>query len=549
MVRVYEALANQLVHWGADTLFGLVGSGNFLLAEALRLRGVQFIAARQEAGALAMADAWARLTGRVGLCTVHMGPGFTNTLTPLVEAVKARTPLLLLTAEVSRGAVQSNFALNQEGIAAAAHAIPERLHTPETALDDLLRAWRRAHLERRPVVLVMPQDVQTAELPDDTLRASPMPALTCAPSADTLVTVANRLRQARRPLILAGRGAVIAQARAALERLGDIIGALLATTANAHGFFAGNPWNLGIAGGFAPPSAVELMREADVILAVGASLTAWTRRHGKLFNPTADIIHIDSDPAAIGARYPVAIGCVGDARATSEALVPLLESKQHAAGWRTEEVKKKILAARWHLTPFEDRSTDATIDPRTFTRMLNALLPQNRVVVVDSGHFMAYPIMYLDIPDVQGFVFTQAFQSIGLGLPTAIGAAIAQPDRVIVAAVGDGGLLMSLPELETVARLRLPIVIVVYNDCAYGAEVHHFAPQGYATATVTFPDVDFAALGRALGMEAYTIRTAQDLANVKTILGHSSCYPLVLDVKVNPAVRGDEWFDLAFQGH
>lgn len=547
MPQVYEVLADQLVQLGADTLYGIVGSGNFFVAEALRLRGVRFVAARHEAGAVAMTDAWARVTNRVGLCTVHMGPGFTNTLTPLVEAVKARTPLLLLTAEVSRGAIHSNFAIDQEGIASAAGAIPERLHTPETALTDLERAWRRALLERRPVVLLMPQDIQVAELELVTPLHGSFPTLSNAPDIETLAHLADRLRKARQPLILAGRGAVISRARAELERLGEAVGALFATTANAHGLFAGNPWNLGIAGGFSAPRAVELMRQADLILAMGASLTAWTRRHGRLFDPRAEIVQVDIDPGAIGARYPVAFGCVGDVRATASALANLLSPAQQ--GWRTPEVAERIRRSTWQDTPFEDKSTADFIDPRTASKALDELLPAERVLAIDSGHFMAYPIMYLSIPDERAFVFTQAFQSIGLGLPTAIGAALACPDRVTIAAVGDGGLFMSLPELETVARLKLPVVVAVYNDCAYGAEVHHFAPMGYDTTTVTFPDVDFAALGRALGMRGHTVRSVADLYALGQVLRDRDRYPIVLDMKVNPAVRGDEWFDLAFQGH
>ena len=550
MPKVYDLLADQLVQLGADTLFGVVGSGNFYIAEALRLRGVRFVAARHEAGALAMADAWARVTNRVGLCTVHMGPGFTNTLTPLVEAVKARTPLLLLTAEVSRGAIHSNFAVDQEGIAAAAGAIPERLYTPETALDDLYRAWRRALLERRPVVLLMPQDIQTA-IPQHVSPPSraAFPAISSAPDAETLARLADILEQAHRPLILAGRGAVISQARRELERLGDAIGALFATTANAHGLFAGNPWNLGIAGGFSAPAAVEIMRQADLILAMGASLTAWTRRHGKLFDPTATIVQVDVEPCAIGARYPVAVGCVGDVRTTASALADLLTQAPARQGWRTRELEKHVRHATWQDTPFEDKSTADFVDPRTASKALDELLPADRVLAIDSGHFMAYPIMYLKVPDERAFVFTQAFQSIGLGLPTAIGAALACPDRVTIAAVGDGGLLMSLPELETVARLKLPLAVIVYNDSAYGAEVHHFAPMGHDTTTVTFPDVDFAALGRALGMTAYTVRSVADLQALGQVLRDRERYPIVLDMKVNPTVRGDEWFDLAFQGH
>src|ERR687892_2589189 len=125
------------------------------------------------------------------------------------------------------------------------------------------------------------------------------------------------------------------------------------------------------------------------------------------------------------------------------------------------------------------------MDPRTLSIRLDDLLPRDRLVAIDSGHFMGWPAMYVDVPDPQGFVFTQAFQSIGLGLASAIGAAVAQPDRLTVAALGDGGALMAAGELETAARLRLPLLAVVYNDPAYGAEVHHFGPDGQPLDTVT----------------------------------------------------------------
>ncbi len=549
MPYVYEQLAEQLVLLGVDTLFGLVGSGNFCITEALRLRGVRFVASRHEAGALAAADSWARLTNRVGVCTVHMGPGFTNALTPLVEAAKSRTPIIVLAAEISRGAVYSNFAVDQAALAAAAGAIVERLHTPTSALEDLRRAWRRAWLERRPVVLLMPQDIQTSPTEDAQLLPMSIPSTASRPDSETISRLLEFIEQSQRPLILAGRGAVISGAKHELVRLGDVIGALFATTANAHGLFADNPWNLGIAGGFAAPGAVDLMRQADLILTFGASLTAWTHRHGTLFNPTATVISVDTDPAAIGARYPVTFGCVADARATAAALVEALQNYPPRQGWRTAGIEGQLAHTTWKAFPFEDKSTADSIDPRTLSRELDALLPEDRVLVTDSGHFMAFPIMYIRVPDERGFVFTQAFQSIGLGLPTAIGAAIASPSRITIAAVGDGGLLMALSELETVARLRLPIIIIVYNDSAYAAEVHHFRPMGFDTEIVTFPDVDFAALGQALDIQSYTIRSLDDLATLASALTNHDQYPILIDAKVNPQVRGGEWFDLAFQGH
>src|SRR5206468_6255146 len=142
-------------------------------------------------------------------------------------------------------------------------------------------------------------------------------------------------------------------------------------------------------------------------------------------------------------------------------------------------------------------ATGPRIDPRTLSIALDDLLPAERTVAVDSGNFMGYPAMFLELPDAEGLVFTQAFQSVGLGLATAVGAALARPDRLTVAALGDGGTMIGLADLETVARLGLRMLVVVYNDAAYGAEVHHFGPHGHPLDLVRFPDVDFAAVGRA----------------------------------------------------
>jgi len=149
------------------------------------------------------------------------------------------------------------------------------------------------------------------------------------------------------------------------------------------------------------------------------------------------------------------------------------------------------------------------------------------------------------VPDPAGFVFTQSFQSIGLGLANAVGAALARPDRLTVAALGDGGAMMGLPELETAARLRLPILFVIYDDAAYGAEVHHFRPMGHPVETVQFPDTDFAAIARGAGAEGVTVRTLADLAPVEDWLARRE-RPLLVDAKVDPDVCAD-WLEEAFR--
>jgi len=175
------------------------------------------------------------------------------------------------------------------------------------------------------------------------------------------------------------------------------------------------------------------------------------------------------------------------------------------------------------------------------------MLPTERVVSVDSGNFLGYASMYLDVPDENGFCFTQAFQSVGLGLATAIGAALAQPERLPVAACGDGGFLMGVSELETVVRLDLPMLVVVYNDAMYGAEVHHFGPNGQPLDTVTFPDSDLAELARGYGCKGLTVRSLDDLSPVKDWLSDGPVGPLVIDAKV-VSDTGAWWLQEAF-GH
>jgi thiamine pyrophosphate-dependent acetolactate synthase large subunit-like protein len=211
-------------------------------------------------------------------------------------------------------------------------------------------------------------------------------------------------------------------------------------------------------------------------------------------------------------------------------------------------LKARIAAEiRWRDVLYDDDSTADRIDARTLTIALDDLLPAERVVSVDSGNFMGFPSMFLSVPDEWGFCFTQGFQSIGLGLATAIGAALAQPDRLPVAALGDGGALMGVAELDTVVRLGLPMVVIVYNDDAYGAEIHHFGPHGHPLDTVEFPPTDIAAIARGFGFEAITVRAPRDLDPVADWLAGDRSAPLLIDAKTT---RSAAWFlEDAFAGH
>ena len=205
-----------------------------------------------------MADGYARVTGRVGVASVHQGPGLTNTMTGLAEAAKSRTPLLVLAGETPAAALTSNFRIDQHDLVESVGAIADRVHSAKTAADDAARAYQRAVIERRPVVLMLPIDIQPQPAAQTEPSQPPLPRLSPPePAAEAIAGAADLIAKAQRPAIIAGRGAVLADAGAELERLGETIGAVLATSAPANGLFARLPYALGISGGFASPFAAR----------------------------------------------------------------------------------------------------------------------------------------------------------------------------------------------------------------------------------------------------------------------------------------------------
>ena len=325
--------------------------------------------------------------------------------------------------------------------------------------------------------------------------------------------------------------------------------AALHCSAVARGLFRGDAFDLDVSGGFASPVTAKLIRSADVLVGWGCSLNMWTLRHGALVGEDTTIVQVDLDSDALGAHRPIGLGLVGDVAGTAIAVESELARRGHiAAGARSPALAERLAReVRWRDVPYDDDSGDGRIDPRTLSIALDDLLPLARTVAVDSGNFMGYPAMYLEVPE-GGLIFTQAFQSVGLGLATAIGAAVAQPDRLTVAALGDGGALMGVAELETAVRLRLNLLIVVYDDDAYGAEVHHFGPAGHPLDTVRFPPADIAAIGRGFGCDALTVRRREDLTPVSRWLSGPRDRPLLVHAKVTRD-RPAWWLEEAFRGH
>lgn len=533
-------VCEELHRHGVTDVFGLMGDGNVQWIPLLDDYGIAYHAARHEAGAIAMADAYSRVTGRVGVCTVTHGPGLTHGLSCLIEANRARSSVLFIAGDTpTRATAYSCQDLDHASVLDAVGCASVSVRVVGTVARDLARTFARIEDEQRPVTLLLPTDVQRA-----TCRYAPVEIAASSdarvPAAADLATLADMVQAAERPLIIAGRGAVRCDARESLETLAEEIGALLGTTVLAKGLFHGNPFSLDIVGGFSTTTAKGLIGEADLVLGFGAALSTWTVLAGSILSPTARVVQVCDEAAAIGSHVPVELGLVADARATADALAQELQRREHEPrGMRSDQVAQDIARGRTELAA--DQGTDDLVDPRAVVLKLDELLPEQRTLAIDGGWHQALPVRFLTSTDARGFVFLQTYQALGPGLSAAVGAAIGRPDRVTALVVGDGALAMSLGELETVARLGLRIAVVVINDGAYHAEVQELDDIGQPTDTAYHGDVDFAAVARALGAEAATVRSVGDLETALAGWLPDAAGPLLLDCKVPCPL--DYWSD------
>ncbi|GAA1519132.1 thiamine pyrophosphate-binding protein [Agromyces terreus] len=497
-----------------DHVFGLMGNGNAYFLDAIeRETDVAFTAVRHEAGGVVAADAHFRASGRIAAATATYGAGFTNTLTALAEAAQARVPLVLVVGDEPTSG-RRPWDVDQIALASAVGARTYTVGRTDAATTTVL-AIEHALSYRVPVVLAIPYDVAARDAGEITAAPDlhlPTPLQPAGPfGASVISDVAAALAGASRPFLLAGRGAWLAGAGDALGDLGDATGAVTASTALGRGVFPDARFDLGVTGGFGAEGAMGLVREADVAVVFGASLNQFTMRFGDLFAPGTRVFQVDVAPAA---THPNVGGYLrGDAAIAARAIVDALdELGAEASGWR--ESLDLVPLREQPAAPRESGlADDGRLDPRAVARRIGELLPEDRVVVSDGGHFIGWANMYWPVasPDRMIMVGT-AFQSIGLGFPSVPGAAAAKPSSTIVLTTGDGGGLMALADLESAVRSAGGRgLAVVWNDAAYGAEVNLYGLKGLAPEPMLIPETSFAGLAAAVGAEGVVVQTLADL--------------------------------------
>jgi thiamine pyrophosphate-dependent acetolactate synthase large subunit-like protein len=521
-----------------DHVFGVMGNGNANFLDALqRSTDVTYTAVRHEAGAVVAADAHHRAGGGLAAATATYGAGFTNTLTALAEAVQAHVPLVLVVGDEPTSGPRP-WGVDQIALASAVGARTYTVGRTDAAATTVI-AIEHALSYSVPTVLAIPYDVAKLEagpVPDAPLPAPRAPAAPGGAFATAAIAdLARTLATAERPFLLAGRGAWVAGAGDALGALADATGAVTASTALGRGVFPRSEFDLGVTGGFGAEGAMGLVREADVAVVFGASLNQFTMRFGDLFAPGTRVVQVDTAPAA---THPHVGGFIrGDARIVAESLVHELAGLGvDASGWR-ESVDIASLRA---YEPGDAAAADGRLDPRSVASRIADLLPADRVVVSDGGHFIGWANMYWPVasPDRMIMVGT-AYQSIGLGFASVPGAALAKPDSTVVLTTGDGGGLMALADLESAVRVAGGRgLCVVWNDGAYGAEVNLYGLQGLALEPMLIPDVDFAGLARAVGAEGVVVRSLDDLdALAEWTRRDAASRPfLLLDCRVSTSV-------------
>ncbi len=540
-IPTYEALALQLKRLGAEWIFGLMSDEIALLVASIDAAGVRFIGARHENCAVAMAEGYAAASGRLGIALVGRGPATANALHGIVYARKSGSPVLLMmgapatTPPDPNGLGPDTKALDSVAVLRAAGVRHVSLDDPAVAPALLVHAFEAAH--QGATALLLPMNTLAGSTPRTAIADAPAaraPARPPAPRGAALEAAAQRLARARFPLVLAGAGAHRAGAREALVQLADHLGAALATTMKAKDLFRGHPFDCGVLGSFSHGAGRRLIDQADCVIAFGAGLNQRTSSQGTSLPAAAALIQVDVSREAIGRWLHCDVGIVGDAREVAQRLLALVPARSEAEQPMRAPALRQVLADYRPEADFEALHTPRTIDPRSAGIAFDRVLPRERNVVYDAGNFLSMAA-YVHVPGPGQIKQASDFSSIGMGMGTAMGFAQGAPERTTVLFIGDGAFLMTLGELETIAREGIPLVVVVMNDGAYGAELHYLRLRNMPVAVSQFPEVDYAPIASGFGFQTATVRTLEDIHALAPLLAAPEG-PVLIDCKINGAV-------------
>ncbi|MEO1200209.1 MAG: thiamine pyrophosphate-binding protein [Pseudomonadota bacterium] len=516
-MRVYEALARCFAAEEVTTHFGLMGDGNMHFMAAMdAIAGMCSVGVRHEHCALMMAVGHANATGRPGVCSVTHGPGFTQLMTGLAVAARNNIPVVVMAGETGIAAPWSVQALDQAPLARACGAEYLTVHSAGVLHHRVREAFYTARTENKPVVVGVPLDLmksETPELPDYTPSLAYLPPSTpLPPDRAAIVELAERLLSARAPILIAGRGALLAGAGPAIEQLADETGALLGTSLLAKGLFEHHRFSLGVVGGYISEAGRAAADKSDLVIAFGALLSRFTLDGGKLFR-RAEIVQVDIAPRALREGLVAADHMLrADARLAAQALYDAVCSvpKRGPAAIRTDALADRLRDLPADTQPFDPPSGLA--DPRRVFAALERVLPPDYHLVSGAAH-QAY--WHTAMRGIAGgnYHAIRAFGAIGNSLSFAAGIAVARGDGKVILSDGDGGLLMHIQELETLVRERIKLLVICINDGAFGAEIHKLRADGIDPKGAIFGPTNLSEIAAAFGLGSATITDPDQVAD------------------------------------
>lgn len=540
-----EVLVRSLEKHGVIYVFGVPGGAIESLNTALYKSSISVIVAKHEEGAAFMADGYARVSGTIAVCCSTAGPGATNMITGIASAFGDSIPVIALTGQVStslfgKGAIQE-FLVQSFGIVSIFRQISKYsdIIINENKAGEMISKARRLALTGRkgPVHLNLPADIMKRKVTDDSHeRCSTTQVLGF--DREAVKKAAQLLLGAKRPVIVAGWGAVLSRADKELLELAALLDIPVATSPKAKGILSElHPLSLGVLGFAGSPVSKEyvLKRDVDVLLAVGTSFNEFvTSGWDKRLLPMKSLIHVDIDCNEIGKNYYVHVGIAGDAATVLRELV--FEICRSRKGKRIENNRRKeVEQIKAALMVKTKKQSKPLYSPQRLIMDLNKSLPKNTLYFADNGNSMAWAIRYLTITEPYSFYVGLGFASMGFAVAAPIGAKLAAGDRPVVALVGDGSFLMNGMEVATAVNYNIPVIWVIMNNAMLGMVYHGRKlagiPEGIPSG---FKPVDHVKLAEGLGARGIRITTPGEINRELMDDIISAGVPTVLDVIIDP---------------
>ena len=502
-----EAVVRSLAAHNVDTVFGIPGTHNLGIYEALRATGgIRHILARHEQGAAFMADGYARASGEVGVCISTTGPAALNTLASLGTAFSDSSPVLCIASQIPAEGIGLDKGYlhecqDQLGSFAPVTKWRARADTVE-AIPGVMREAFAQMLSGRPRPTAVEIPCDTLDESDEVTMPAPAAVDRPAPDPEQIEQAARLLRAARRPVIWAGGGVISSSAGAEVRQLAERLQAPIFTTVLGKGAVA-DDHPLAAGATILHPAARAFLAESDLMLAVGTRFTEEETDRWGLCLPDS-LIHIDIDSDEIDRNYPATVGVVGDARAALQLINAQLQELRRPDNGSAAGIAK-MRQEVWRYC--QARAPEGV----ELVQTLRKALPRETIIVSDLTVAAYWCRRLLDIYEPRTNIYPWGFCTLGFGLPAAIGAKVARPDRPVVALCGDGGFLFNCQELAAAVQLDVPIVTLVFNDSAYGVlRPQQEARYGHAHA-VDLVNPDFIELAGAFGVDGCRVTSIEQL--------------------------------------